>query len=336
MFIALFLALSLLRHVGPASATSSPETDVSELRNCPKYVFLGMRGSGQVLQPGSDVGVFGPELASLLNELRKIPGLAGNLEANYPSDEAYKAMEFGFNSNYVNEVRNEAPTALNNLLFEYINRCETDTKFILAGYSQGAYAVHWVVNNLEKSKVRPELRKRILAAIALANPGNPNTGLMTYFQVLKNTQVGKDINNLLLACAVAKEIGGSNCETFFGVVAKSALNDILPSPKVIPMYQYHKPQDIVADIGSSRAFQALIKADKVTRLLTPELRVTAYSPLFVAAFSSYDGMAKTHSSYCPKTGPFSKPPVEKCSDSINGDFVKKATKYVRDQMAKQG
>jgi hypothetical protein len=323
--IALILVMGFSTYVSPTSASSSQsQTAVSELRICPKYVFLGMRGSGQKLQPGSDVGVFGPELASLLSELKKIPAFVGNLESNYPDAASYKAVGVGLNEEYVNEVRNVAPIALTNLFMSYIKRCESDTKFILAGYSQGAYAVHYLVTSLEKPSTPPELKNRILAAITLANPGNPKTGLMAYLEALEDSRVGKDANDLLFLCAWAAEVTKKNCEKFWGLLAKNAVNDVLPAPKVIPMFSYYKKQDLVADISSNISFKLLLKT-------IPEF----YAVVIPAAFASYFSMAKTHSSYCPKSGPSSKPPTDKCSDSNNADFVKKSTKYVIDQLGKQ-
>ena len=331
--IALILAMGVLTHVSPASASSSSQKKMSELRICPKYVFLGMRGSGQKLEPGSDVGVFGPELASLLSELKKIPAFIGNLESNYPDAASYKAMRVQLTSEYINEVRNEAPLALNNLFASYTNRCESDTKFILAGYSQGAYAVHWLVTRLEGMKDRPELKNRILAAITLANPGNPKTGLMAYLEALRGTPLGKDSYKAALTCAAIADFSGNLfCEQFFALVAKNAVNDVLPSPKVIPMFPYHRKQDLVADIGSNNSFKLLIESTPIQNLNFGKL---LYLPLILAARQSHFSMVKTHSSYCPQSGPFSKPPADKCSDSNNADFVKKATKHVIDQLAKQ-
>jgi hypothetical protein len=306
------------------SASSSSQTTANELRICPKYVFLGMRGSGQKLQPGSDVGVFGPELASLLSELKKIPALVGNLESNYPDAASYKALEVGLNEEYVNEVRNVAPIALTKLFSSYIDRCESDTKFILAGYSQGAYAVHWLVTFLEKPSTPPQFKNRILAAITLANPGNPKTGLMAYLEALKGSPVGKDAHKVGFLCAWAAEVTKKNCEKFWGLLAKNAVDDVLPPPKAIPMFSYYKKQDLVADIGSNISFKLLLK--------TPP---NFYSAVLPAAFAFSISMTKTHSSYCPKSGPFSKPPTDKCSDSNNADFVQKATKHVIDQLTKK-
>lgn len=322
--------MGVLTYVSPASASSSSQKEMSELRICPKYVFLGMRGSGQKLEPGSDVGVFGPELASLLSELKKIPAFIGNLESNHPNAVSYKALEVGLTSEYVNEVRNEAPTALNNLFNSYTKRCESDTKFILAGYSQGAYAVHWLVKRLESPEAPPELKFRILAAITLANPGNPKTGLMEYLNELKVSQLGKDANRTLFLCAWAKEIGKllsinkSNCESFFALVAKYAVNDLLLPPEVIPMFSYHKGKDLVADIGSSISAKALLKTTQ-----------SLYPVVIPPAVVSFLSMGRTHSSYCPQSGPFSRPPTDKCSNSNNADFVKQATNHVIKQLAQQ-
>jgi len=352
--IALILAMGVLTYVSPASASSSSQKKMSELRICPKYIFLGMRGSGQKLEPGSDVGVFGPELASLLSELKKIPAFVGNLESDYPDAANYKALEVGLTSEYINEVRNEAPLALNNLFASYTNRCKSDTKFILAGYSQGAYAVHWLVRMLEKNKDRPELKNRVIAAIALANPGNPETGLMAYLEAFKSSQVGKDAKNILFLCAWATRTVRSDCEAYWAFIAKDAVNDVLPYPKVIPMFSYHKEQDLVADIGSNKSFKLLLKESRRNYF-------SYLTDIYKSTKVIWDvgAMTKKHTSYCPKSGPFSKSLLEKirnsfsllweshvekfaivyrlstCSDSTNADFVETATKHVTDQLAKQ-
>ena len=90
------------------------------------------------------------------------------------------------------------------------------------------------------------------------------------------------------------------------------------------MFSYYKKQDLVADIGSNISFKLLLK--------TPPL---GYGAVLPAAYASYNIMLKTHSSYCPESGPFSKPPTDKCSDSNNADFVQKATKHVIDQLTKK-
>ena len=354
LLITFIFVMGLLTPITPANAFASSKKTVSKLSSCPRYVFLGMRGSGQELEPGSDVGVFGPELASLLSELKKIPAFVGNLESDYPDAASYKALGVGLTSEYIGEVRNEAPLALTELFASHTKRCGSDTKFILAGYSQGAYAVHELVSMLEKNKARPELKNRVLAAIALANPGNPETGLMAYLEKFKSSQVGRDVKNILFLCAWATRTIRKDCEAYWAFIAKEAVNDVLPYPKVIPMYSYHREQDLVADIGSNKSF----------KLLLEESRRNYFSYLYDRYKSTkviwdVGAMTKKHTSYCPKSGPFSKSllekigsafsllwesPVEKfgivyrlstCSDSTNAIFVKRATKHVIDQLAKE-
>lgn len=216
-FSALISVALILSGVAP-TANALPRGE-NNFGNCKKYVFMGLRGSGQnnfdsVKTKSAELRkmllYYGPEISSLYLAIAEIPGIKGNIEfdtidVEKGSDEydklvkenkIYEAAGFSFGPAYLDSVRTNATLSIVNQFSAKIRACGEGTKFIFAGYSQGAYGVHYLLSTVEKH--HPELTSRILAAVLLADPSRPNKGLIPVLWDFNNSKTGKNFVTALM------------------------------------------------------------------------------------------------------------------------------------------
>jgi hypothetical protein len=175
------IAVSLVFPQLPAIALSKQPANKEEktTSKCTEYKFVGMRGSGQEFdnpkEKSAENRQMGPEMASLYGYLRNFEEFKGNI--SFSGVPAYPAVglpgKFDDWSNYIDSLGNVATLSLVKNYAAEVRTCP-DTKFIIAGYSQGAYGAHYLVKYIEKWK--SYLRNSIVGAIFLANPSENQGG----------------------------------------------------------------------------------------------------------------------------------------------------------------
>jgi hypothetical protein len=157
-----------------AFALQSEQIQVAATSKCTKYKFIGMRGSGQEFdnpkEKTAENRQMGPEMASLYGYLRNFEEFKGNI--SFSGVPEYPAVGLPRNilvdwSDYFYSLEYVATMRLIEFYASEFRSCP-DTKFIIAGYSQGAYGAHYLVKTIENSK--SYLRNSIIGAIFLANP----------------------------------------------------------------------------------------------------------------------------------------------------------------------
>lgn len=325
----------------------------SDSSRCTPYVFLAMRGSGQNdIDPKRPIlNAFGPELASLYEELSQRPKFKGNISwANFPPKENrrviyYKADGVSLSVDYVDSVVNNSTLSVATQIADYSKDCGASTKFILAGYSQGAYAVHWIVNFLEDN--RPEIAKRIVAAVFLADPAKTDSGLLPLAWSLKHVDKKSIINTSLQGCVAAHAAliqsvywikdklqflnlnsksknenlqvtqneavdyaYGKFCGNLDQTLNYAATKDFkLRDPRTVPFIYINERLDVVADTAT------LIK------LMVPMLPASVLSATAtIGALFKYG--ANIHSSYCPTEGQYApKNSGSKCDYAHHKKFI---------------
>ncbi len=164
----------------PAALLLDPEPDhgAAAAKSCPPYDFVGARGSGQP-NLSSERGM-GPEIHDLFLALRGWvdSGALSSYGVDYPAvgvtdgtsliNGAGALLHVGFLGEYTDSVR-EGQRDVEDHIRDRHSICP-DTKFILAGYSQGAQATG---DALEKMK---GLRDLVVAAAFFGDPYfNPNS-----------------------------------------------------------------------------------------------------------------------------------------------------------------
>ena len=183
VLVALLVLVSLVISQSPISALTlqSKQSQVAAISKCTKYKFIGMRGSGQEFDDSKEKTAenrqMGPEMASLYGYLRNFEEFKGNISFSgvpeYPAvglpGKLSNWSEYIFSLEYVATLR------LRNYFYSEFRRCP-DTKFIIAGYSQGAYGAHHLIKFLEENK--SFLRNSIVGAIFLANPSESQNGIL--------------------------------------------------------------------------------------------------------------------------------------------------------------
>jgi len=156
---------------------------------CSKYIFIGMRGSGEKYQ-ADPLGI-GKTLTNLFNEVKTHPTINGEISVDGVPQ--YPAVPVPFTTlgdsslkdftnpkvlpNYVNETVNQTTMHLSKRFADIRKACP-GAKFLLAGFSQGAYGVNDFINILERGYSKDELRAVIAGVFLIANPAEAGRGII--------------------------------------------------------------------------------------------------------------------------------------------------------------
>lgn len=319
--------------------------------SCAPYIFLGLSGSGQK----SDLGEsglnreFGPEIASLYGSINQIPEFKGQI--TYDSVSAYKAIGLPRRSEnlardltlFIKSLNSNASSALNSRFKEYETACP-NSRFIVAGYSQGAYAAHRFILDLEKTD--PSKLSKIIGAIFLANPATPKTGIVSFLNPssVAASSISKLANSFrMLLCSVLRLRAVSAwCSNSVqsGVKVPGSV-ERLPSPKSIKTLFFYRDFDIIADTANlfstsnlTKEINLAIERNSASSKTVPKLNQSA---LFAAGVSvaASKGIG-VHSSYCPTGGEFAPKSQSKkrtCNPENNSLFLQESLKYLTAQVA---
>ena len=335
-----FLLVSHFSYSADAAPTATPTSSASAL-TCKKYVFIGMRGSGEKFTANGTVDQqLGPELASLYAKLETIDPFKNNIEFNGVSN--YQAMGVALSKEYIKQVRTVATAVLKEEI-DYMASCPVETQFILAGYSQGAYAAHWVAAYIDKN--RPDFSNRILGVILLADPGKPVTGIFDFStsvitekrltEITKTCDLIASMSDKVLKLSLAlkrldvRQLNNIDSEKFTNIckdlnevilsaTAAKELDNFDAFKSVVKPFYFDKPGDIVADSAKALRAERDFSANKA-------ITIFAFYNLYTGINRGID----IHSSYCStKLYPKSQTKVSKCNDVTNQEFIKESVKYL--------
>ena len=180
---ALLVLVSIVISQSPTSALSlqSEQNEAAFESKCTKYKFIGMRGSGQEYDdPAEKITEnrkMGPEMASLYGYLQNFSEFKDKISfsgvADYPALPVSKILTDP--AAFIESLEIISTLELIRDFSTEVERCP-DTKFIIAGYSQGAYAAHYLIKTIEEK--RSYLRNSIVGAIFLANPSDSQNGIL--------------------------------------------------------------------------------------------------------------------------------------------------------------
>lgn len=350
-YLFILLCLAILSSLQNQSARAGDFEMLSSEVSCAPYIFLGLSGSGQK----SDLGEsglnreFGPEIASLYGSINQIPEFKGQI--TYDSVSAYKAIGLPRRSEnlardltlFIKSLNSNASSALNSRFKEYETACP-NSRFIVAGYSQGAYAAHRFILDLEKTD-SSKLNK-IIGAIFLANPATPKTGIISFLNPssVAASSISKLANSFrMLLCSVLRLRAVSAwCSNSVrsGVKVPGSV-ERLPSPKSIKTLFFYRDFDIIADTANlfstsnlTKEINLAIERNSASSKTVPKLNQSA---LFAAGVSvaASKGIG-IHSSYCPTGGEFAPKSQSKkrtCNPENNSLFLQESLKYLTAQVA---
>ena len=181
--VALLVLVSIVFSQSPISALAlqSKQSQVAVKSKCTNYKFIGMRGSGQEFddprEKTAENRQMGPEMASLYGYLRNFDEFKNKISfsgvPDYPAVAVNKIVTDP--AAFIESLEIISTLELIRDFSTEVERCP-DTKFIIAGYSQGAYAAHYLIKTLEEKK--SYLRDSIVGAIFLASPSENKAGIL--------------------------------------------------------------------------------------------------------------------------------------------------------------
>jgi len=245
---------------------------------CTKYIFIGMRGSGEKYDgdPKYPLGI-GKTLTNLFNEVKTHPTINGEISVDgvpeYPAMGVpnFQDIRKGYLPEFVHETVNQSTIHLTKRFGDIKKKCP-NAKFILAGYSQGAYGVNDFINILERGYSRDELRAEIAGVFLIANPAEAGRGIIpTLVAYSESKELLKKAENLCGGNVVMAQwtdligkLSFSSWKKAFDVNSKNVSITNLPmcrmlwtsmllsksgltDPKHVKWQSFFIPSDIVAD-----------------------------------------------------------------------------------------
>ena len=236
-------------------------------QKCNEYIFIGMRGSGEAYEDATVEGRVGKHLHPLFLSLHKHPTIKGGISADgVPDYKAVKVPLNPFNSDgelfpFLLETVNMTTIELSTRFVRIKNACP-NAKFILAGYSQGAYGVNKLMNLFEKNNKQEEIENVIAGVFLIANPAEEGRGIIPTME-----SIGKNI--------ITEKLGQTTCvirafqtsaarafeksATEIGSKTQKFLNSILPNLQL-------KSIEIVAKLYDPALEERVVQAVKQVRL----------------------------------------------------------------------
>jgi hypothetical protein len=216
---------------------------------CKEYIFVGMRGSGQTYESGKGVDgsaykEVGRDLGIVYLRLKDSKRFKGKI--TYMGVASYNAMGVEASADYLREVINYSGASLLVTLGSVADRCPR-SKFIFAGYSQGAYAVRSALVALESGKSGYEkYLPRISAAAVLADPGNPNAGILYALKAVASQEgVFRILSALYAQIKPFYRIGFVEAVLEVAPLARS--HAIAGTPESVPFASVHLTEDVVGE-----------------------------------------------------------------------------------------
>ena len=239
-------------------------------QKCNEYIFIGMRGSGEAYEDATVEGRVGKHLHPLFLSLHKHPTIKGGISADgVPDYKAVKVPLNPFNSDgelfpFLLETVNMTTIELSTRFVRIKNACP-NAKFILAGYSQGAYGVNQLMNLFEKNNKQEEIENVIAGVFLIANPAEEGRGIIpTMESIVKNIVTEKVALTtcVIRASQASAERAFEKFTTEIRLTANGTqkfLNSILPNLQL-------KSIEIVAKLYDPALEERVVQAVKQVRL----------------------------------------------------------------------
>jgi len=337
-----------------ASSISLPNNAINAQEiSCAPYIFLGMSGSGQKSDVNESglVKELGPEIAALYDQVRKMPEFSGRII--YDPINSYKAVAVpGYSKNlwddiskFLDGLRSNSTDSLLTRFVDYTKSCP-DSRFIIAGYSQGAFAAHYLVTQLERANA--EQMKKVFGVILLANPANPKQGIVPFFDVdTRKSKVIKSFSTTwwsTFCTALRATSYYRSCIDVAGEqVANLQIREKLPQPSVMKVFSYNSNLDLVADTARVFSVSNLTREILIARKTKSSLSIVPSKSGLIgeAGLGISNATIKArdiHSSYCSPYGEFApkvKTKRDRCSDKRNSEFIQGSLNYLREQFLSQ-
>ena len=338
--VALLVLVSIVFSQSPISALAlqSKQSQVAVKSKCTNYKFIGMRGSGQGYEGSSEMGALGPEMASLYGHLQTLAELKGQL--SYSGVVSYPAVGVpGKLEDLPGFLRSLGDIGTVELIRDYSKELEMcpDTKFIIAGYSQGAYAAHYLLDQIQTNK--SYLRDSIVGVILLANPTHEKTGIIS---ILKDDT--QDTKKLKIFLKILLEKIDTSLLIYLDPALTGEYNITQPNPKFLKTMSFYTPNDVVAD--TSRVLDDAGSDIRKFVLSSIEFKITAgeFRGNINKEAQEYEKRISTrfkfasaiHSGYCAKSGKYAPKDAGKllaCSESANKAFLAQSEKYIKGQLS---
>jgi hypothetical protein len=222
------------------------------------------------------------------------------------------------------------------LIKDYARELEMcpDTKFIIAGYSQGAYAAHYLLDQLQRNK--SYLRDSIVGVILLASPTQDKTGIIS---ILKDDT--KNTKNFKIFLTILFEKTGSSMLINLEKALTETYNIAPADPKFLKPMSFYTPNDVVADTSRILGDIApdlgkFVKSYIEYKITFGEFRGNSNKEAQeygkrIATRSQF--ATAIHSQYCAKSGKYAPKDPGKCNEKANKAFLAQSEKYIKGQLS---
>jgi Cutinase len=254
-----------------AGVLGLPEVAQAAPSPCPEVEFLGMHGVNEGAEGGTpDSGHWGATIDDLYSKFKKEIPASTTLTAEAVSYPKFVIdPNFPWNIGYIKGSTDNAASVLENEIFDFAIHC-TSTRIIIAGYSQGAWAVDIALRALGKSPsqiIRFALRS-VAGVFLMGDPAWPyrtetpdRAGLATRAGLGYKTE-GDYLNNELSINRF-----GSMCLSFsdgtFDPICMSSAADLNPTDHTV----WNRDRPVHGKYPSSGGTQ--IGADFLAKLALP-------------------------------------------------------------------
>jgi len=184
----------------------------------------------------------GPEIANMYWKVALSPRFKG--KTSFMGVASYSAAGVDATAAYLREVINYSGASLITTLGTVADRCPR-SRFILAGYSQGAYAVRAALVTMETGKSGYErYLPRISAAVVLADPGHPNAGILYLLRAIAAKQgIFSALGAVYATVRKYKRI--PLIENLLAIAPLARSHRIAGTPTSVPFQSVGLPDDIV-------------------------------------------------------------------------------------------
>ena len=170
------------------AASAALDLPIANVSDCKQYVFVGLKGSGESNFGSAEQTTLGNRLRLLYDALKLDQKFQNKIA--YSSLGSYKAIPVALTSDYFDQVALIASSHLSSD-FSRLSRLCPSSRFIFAGYSQGAYLVQQFLQPYDVPYSSGNLvRQSILGAVLLANPGQQNSGILPVLKHIDVTDPG--------------------------------------------------------------------------------------------------------------------------------------------------
>lgn len=306
--VPILLVALILLGLAPAQAgttTGFTPTDCSK-----KYIFVGLRGSGEThhgkLPATAAQKTLGDTLDRLYELLKVDPKFVNKID--YTTFLDYSADSVALSPEYFSQVVLKGPSRIPPDFMNLAKNC-SNSYFLFAGYSQGAYLLHdllYTFYDHPKNDVQTGISRRIVGAVLLADPGQTNSGVLPVLKsfAVANSQLPLASAFLFKAYAmtpVGYYLYGNQLYSFVDnlgyILTESKIWKIAGTLQSIPVLSPYSSGDVVADVSSATGWLSQVEKISSSPCFDTSSCMRTKLMAVAATYFAFNNAKKIHEGY---------------------------------------